>query len=355
MVSSVQALLLDGVSALEREVTLGWSETALTLREADGREDAIAWGNLYRTGTQPGTLVLGHHERPGWRLHVRETAPEDLLALLPGAEKYGGFIDRIGLGKAIAGFAVASALVLAAVLTAPSWLGPMVPESWERVMGDAMVGDFERYACRTPEADAALARLTRQLDPAVVPVDIYIANIGIPNAVALPGGKVLIFDGLIAGAASADELAGVIGHEIGHVRERHVMQALLRQFGLSILLSGANSGMVGDTMGGLASMSYSRDAESAADAYSRARLEQANISPAGTAGFFARMRKFDSSGENAVLGYLASHPSSARREREFNAAVEKGHAYTPALTDEEFAALREACEKDEEVEEFRLF
>lgn len=354
MSAAASAILFDGASALERDVALEGSESALILRELDGREERIGWTGLYRVGTQPGMIVLGRHEQPGWRLHVPEASDPALLARLPRAEKYGGWIDLIGLGRAAIAFAAVSAAVLAAFLTAPGWLGPLVPESWERAMGNAMVGDLERYACRTPESDAALARLVRQLDPGTPPVDVYIANIGIPNAAALPGGKVLIFDGLIADAGSADELAGVLGHEIGHVRERHVMQALLRQFGLSILLSGANSGL-GDTIGGLATMSYSRDAENAADRYSRARLEQANISPAGTAGFFARMRQFDSTGGNAVLGYLASHPSSTLREKEFSAAVREDHAYTPALTDREFTALREACEKDEDVEEFNLF
>ncbi|HBR85348.1 MAG TPA: peptidase, partial [Erythrobacter sp.] len=76
----------------------------------------------------------------------------------------------------------------------------------------------------------------------------------------LPGGQVLLFDGLVQQAESPEELAGVLGHEVGHVRERHVMTALLRQFGMSILLAGADSGVTNGVFG-LAAMGYSRDAE----------------------------------------------------------------------------------------------
>jgi Zn-dependent protease with chaperone function len=352
-VLSAGALLFDGTSALERNVTLGWGADGLRLSDTQG-EELVPWGQLHHVGIQPGAILIGRHERPGWRLHVPHDSPAELLALLPRHEKYGGWIDRFGIGKAVVGFAAASAAVLAAVLTAPNWIGPMVPESWERSMGDAMVGNFDRFACYTPEADAALKRLARRLDTGGQPVEIYIANIRVPNAVALPGGKILVFDGFLAKARSADEVAGVLAHEIGHVRKRHVMQALLRQFGLSLLLSGADSGVT-DTMAGFADLSYSRDAESEADTYSRERLAAANISPAGAAGFFARMRQYDPAGENDSFGYLASHPSSGAREKAFSAAVRKGHAYRPALTDGEFDQLRQACSRDPDVEDYRFF
>jgi hypothetical protein len=348
------ALLFDGASALEREVALGWDGAALSLTDEDGTREAIAWARLNHAGEQPGVVVIGHDDRPGWRLHIPLESPATLLSLLPKPVMYGGWIDRIGIARAAIAFAVVSAAVLAAVLTAPNWIGPMVPESWERRLGDAMVGDLERFACHTPEADAALAGLIGRLDPGEVPIDIYIANIDIPNAAALPGGKILVFDGLIAQADSPDELAGVIAHEIGHVRERHVMQALLRQFGLSILLSGADSGL-GNTLGGLAAMSYSREAETAADRFSRKRLETANISPAGAAEFFARIRKLDPFAENEGWSYIASHPSSARREKEFTSAVKPGRTYVPALSAAEFQAVKLACSKDDRVEEFSFF
>jgi Zn-dependent protease with chaperone function len=75
--------------------------------------------------------------------------------------------------------------------------------------------------------------------------------------VALPGGNVILFDGLVKQARSPDEVAGVLAHEIGHVREKHVMQALLRQMGLAVVLGGID-GNSGALVNNMLSMSYSR-------------------------------------------------------------------------------------------------
>src|SRR5690606_38593589 len=136
--------------------------------------------------------------------------------------------------------------------------------------------DFGGRLCETPASRAALARLQRQLGGDVRIRQIGIANIDMVNAVALPGGRVLLFNGLLKEAKSPDEVAGVLGHEMGHVRHRDTMTALVRQLGLSVVLGGFN-GQVGGAVNGLLAMSYSRDAERAADAYSIDRLRAADI------------------------------------------------------------------------------
>ena len=92
------------------------------------------------------------------------------------------------------------------------------------------------------------------------------------NALALPGGQVYVFRGLIAKADNVDEVAGVIAHEIGHVAHRDGTRAVLEGGGLSFLFGM----LLGDFVGGGAVVfaaktvlqsSYSREAEAAADAY----------------------------------------------------------------------------------------
>ncbi len=180
-----------------------------------------------------------------------------------------------------------------------------------------------------------------------------IANIDMVNAVALPGGQVLLFDGLVQDAETPEELAGVLGHEVGHVRERHVMTALLRQFGLSILLSGANSG-VGETAFGLAAMGYSRDAEREADQYARDRMAESQVSPLGAARFFERIGGEEEGEQNAVIGWVSSHPDPVERAKAYREAA-KGGTFRPVLTDTEFQALKSACKSDPDVEEFDIF
>ncbi len=243
-------------------------------------------------------------------------------------------------------------------MTAPEWLGPLVPPAWERQIGDAMVGDLGNKLCHTPEGDAAMAKLLDAVDPGSPQVRAGVANMGMVNAVALPGGQVMLFDGLVQQAETPEELAGVLGHEVGHVRERHVMTSILRQFGLSILLAGANSG-VGNTAFGIASLGYSRDAEREADEYARARMAQSNISPLGAAAFFERLGGTDEDGESreepALIGWIASHPGPGERAKAYRDSAREGADYPPVLTEQEFGALKTMCDEDEDVEEFDFF
>ncbi|WP_229425628.1 M48 family metallopeptidase [Massilia sp. Se16.2.3] len=109
------------------------------------------------------------------------------------------------------------------------------------------------------------------------------------NAIALPGGTIVVSDLMVRlvvgkagefGDAQKAQLAGVLAHEIGHVRMRHGTR-ILAGSSLSAALAAA---LFGDfsTVGGLpavfASMSYSRDMESEADEYAIALLRERGIS-----------------------------------------------------------------------------
>jgi Zn-dependent protease with chaperone function len=344
----------DGHSALRHEGLLCWAGgTRLTLRlpEAEGIE--LAADELIFREARPGERVFALHGTPGFRLMLAGEAPHEIETLLPRPSRYGRWIDRHGLPRAAFACAVISAVLVAVAMTSPIWLGPMVPASWERRMGEAMVGDFGNRICHTPAGDAALARLTAEIDPGGEPIRVGVANVGIVNAATLPGGQVLLFDGLVQQSKSPDELAAVLAHEIGHVRERHVMTALLRQFGVSILTSGTGSGL-GQGALGVASLGFSRKAENEADSFARARLAHAHISPAGAAGFFERLRK-QSGDEPGWTSWLESHPSPVDRAGAFLGAVRKDAGYRPALSARDFAAIRTMCREDKDVKDFDLF
>ena len=68
----------------------------------------------------------------------------------------------------------------------------------------------------------------------------------VPNAIALPGGKIYFFDSLLEKAESPDEVAGILAHELGHGHHRHVMRGIIHQGGTSYL-AGL---LLGDVMGG---------------------------------------------------------------------------------------------------------
>ena len=346
----------DGQTAVRHEGEAVWDgRTDLELISPTSRIAAPLSGLQF--GEERNETVLYRlHSDPDFRLILPKDVPAELARHLPEKREYGAWIDRFGLGKAAAVFALASAGAAALFITAPEWLGPRIPHSWERSIGRAMIGDLGGRLCHTPEGDAALQKLLDAVDPAQVQVSAGVANIDMVNAVALPGSQVLLFDGLVQQAESPEELAGVLAHEVGHVRERHVMTALLRQFGLSVLLAGSNSGLT-DTVFGLASMNYSRKAEREADQFARRRMREADISPLGAAGFFERMaqRYGDEENDSGIIGWIATHPSSGERAQSYRNAADESANYRPALTDREFKALKSMCADDPEVEQFEFF
>lgn len=341
----------DGRNALKRWPELRPQGDGFRLVEEGCESDPVSWDDLSFVSGDGGSSVYGHKHLPGWRLGFEGDVPPNITARLPAHSRYGNWIDRIGLIRASVAFAGVAAVALFIGLKTPGWVAPFVPMSWERKLGDAMVGDFGGRFCRTDAGQDALWKLVAKLEGPEDAPSVEVANIGMVNAVALPGGRIIIFQGLIEKAKSPEEVAGVLGHEMGHVRHRDTMQALIRQLGLSVILGGF-SGDAGGYVNGALALSYGREAEAKADQASIEALRRANISPLDTAGFFNRMAK----GEKAMgrmadaLSYMSSHPLSDSRRKAFAASHAKNRSYQPALSPAEWRALRTMCRDDPDME-----
>lgn len=339
----------DGKSAVKRKVEVQIIGPQFYLLETERRNGPFAFADVEYVTQQGEADVYGLKDRDGWRLMLAGPVPSDLTALLPAPRRYGGWVDRLGLGKAAIAFTLTSAAAVAVVLLSPQWLAPLIPDSVDDRLGDALVGDFGGRFCHTPAGDAALKKLVNSLDDNPGDLRVEVAKIDMLNAIALPGGNVILFDGLIKQAKTPDEVAGVLAHEIGHVREKHVMQALLRQMGLAVVLGGID-GNSGALVNNVLAMSYSRNSEAEADAHSMKVLGNANISPVGTASFFDRLSQLDGSAgvkqDAAITGYLSSHPLSASRKAAFEKSIVKGKNYKPALTSAEWTELKTMCTQD---------
>jgi Zn-dependent protease with chaperone function len=312
------------------------------LVEGEEAPESHAFADLVPHGTPDGFGQYGLKKRPGWRIGFVEAPPPEIANRLPRTRGYGKLFDRIGLWPAVAACAVVSAAVVFAVLSAPSIIAKMIPRSAEARIGALMVGDFGKRACNTAQGDAALKVLTQRLGVAS-DIDVQVIDMPMVNAVTLPGGHVVLFSGLLDKAGSADEVAGVLGHELGHVEHRDVLESLVRQFGLSVVLGGLD-GNVGGYTNALLSAGYSRGAESRADGYAIDALGKAHVSPKPTAAFFQRLSsgEIKAKGAATLMNYLASHPMSAEREKRF-AASAKGQPYTAALDAQQWQALRTIC------------
>jgi Zn-dependent protease with chaperone function len=341
---SVPGWLYDGSSAVRREVEVrSAAGGGLDIHFADGSADHVPREALCHMETRRDGDVYGRSDLPGWRLGLAGTA-EEIEGLLPRRQKYGRWIDRAGLVPSILIALAISAAVLFGANRLPILLAPYVPASWEKKFGDALVGDFGGRFCTGAAGQAALRKLARELSPDADRLNIRVVHVPMVNAAALPGGNIVIFDKLLAEASGPDAVAGVLAHEMGHVQERHVTQAMIREFGVSALIS-VLGGTAGSGIDTLDSLHYSRGAEAQADGDAIVTLRRAGISPAPTADFFHRLADQEKifGRADAALGYVSTHPLTADREARFRAGAVKGAAYKPSLSAEEWAALAGIC------------
>ncbi len=340
----------DGSNATRHECLLSAGQDGFRLSDAPDPDRFYPWSAMVSVGHRNGTDLYAHRDLEGWRIVFPSGTPAELKPFLPKTKHYGGVIDRFGLWPAAAVLLALSAGLILFVLKIPEYLAPYIPMSWEKKLGDAMIGDFGGRICHGPGADKVISDLQARLDPKGAKLDISVVNVDMVNAVALPGGKIMIFEGLLKKADNPDEVAGVLGHEIGHVRNRDVAQALIRQFGLSAVIGGGNAGAMANA---LISYSYSREAEAAADTHAIGLLHAASVSPEPTAAFFGKLAGQEKAlGKSAAaLGYLSSHPLSASREKAFRDSMDKAATYRPILNAEEWKTLLAACDSDPNVKE----
>ena len=332
--------LYDGERPIRREVRVDRMEGDLLIAFADGSSSRAPSQRLVHVESRGEVEVFGRSDIPGWRLGLADPAPE-VAELLPSRQVYGRWIDRLGLARAVMIGVLLSATVLFVGSRFPSWAAPLVPLEWEERFGDALVGDFGGRFCKGRGGQAALNKMAARLAPDAGALNVRVVKIDLVNAVALPGGNIVIFEELLREADGPDEVAGILAHEIAHVEERHVTQALLRQLGMGVILA-AFGGTTGANIETFMAARYSRGAEREADAAAIRRLQKAAISPHPTAAFFERIAAQEAKAPQA-LTYLSSHPMSAERQRKFRASAQEGRSYSPSLSRDDWEALWDIC------------
>lgn len=134
------------------------------------------------------------------------------------------------------------------------------------------------------------------------------------NAFAVPGGYVVVNTGLIKAADSAEEVAGVLAHEVQHVERRHTLKNLLHSLGFRALIAlalGDFSGTLGNAAATLSELKFGRDLESEADTLGLSALRKAGVAPQGMASFFGKLAKQEQGAAPPTL--LSTHPASEER------------------------------------------
>jgi predicted Zn-dependent protease len=132
------------------------------------------------------------------------------------------------------------------------------------------------------------------------------------NAFCTPGGYIYFYTGIIKYLENESQLAGVMGHEMGHADLRHSTRQMTKQFGLEILISAAlgEREALKQVTAGLIGLKFSRSHETEADQISVAYLCGTSWPADGGAGFF---EKIEAEGGGGTPEFMSTHPSPANR------------------------------------------
>ena len=367
------AFFSDGQSARVRTVSVEidtGSEPRLHI--ADARGVFMRWRALdlrvLPDQDHLGGRVYYSTDHPDARLVIEDAHAIALIGqVAPNLRKRAlasGALRRIGMWVAAAVMSV-GLIVFVIIPAIADRLVFLVPQAAEERMGRAGLEQIrwglsffdddegEIKVCAQDEGVAALeAMRARLMNGVETPHEIKLAVFDhqMVNAFALPGGYVVIFDGLLQKASSPEEVAGVLGHEIGHVVNRDGLRLALRSSGTAGIL-----GLVlGDFTGGafvlvlterVISASHSQAAETAADAFAVRVLNGAALPTEPLAGFFDKLGGDEDGRANpSLLSHLASHPDLRQRSAAVKAQGRVSEGFEPVLSEEQWASLKGICD-----------
>jgi len=246
--------------------------------------------------------------------------------------------------------ALAALVIMLGVLFAAYWWGipwavdraaPLVPLSVEKKLGDETLPALDEGLFHPSKLSKERMRQAQdifaRIKPAATRIPVQLVfreatNVG-PNAFALPNGTIVVTDAMvehITGAGSdlsgflADEFAGVLAHEIGHVQYQHSMKNLIRSSLLAVVsgtLFGDFSAVAAGAPLAVLQGQYSRAMETQADDYAAALLKQRGISPSHMADLFKSLENSNKRNPasdmprwmRVTTDYVASHPPTAER------------------------------------------
>jgi Zn-dependent protease with chaperone function len=347
-------VFFDGQSNRRRTVAVRFA-TAIEIIE-DGTKLAV-WDYAHVRGVDApaGVTRLWSTDAPPLaRLELRDPAArrdvEQYCLDLTGP----GGVRPISVVR-IAAWSLAAACVIVGMI----WFGvPLVadqlaevlPLSWERPLGEAIDRQvravFPGTPCTRPDGRAALATLVANLQSAAhLPIapDPVVLHSPIPNAFALPGGRVYVLSALLDRAQSPDELGGVLAHEFGHVSHRDGVRRLIRDGGTAFLvgllfgdISGAGAALFAGRS--LLSAAYSRDIEAGADGFAITVMHRLGRPTAPLGALLLRI----SGPREEHFSILRDHPLTperARRLEQENAAPSGPELLDPVA----WQALRAIC------------
>jgi predicted Zn-dependent protease len=365
----------DGLSAKKHEVTVDLSPRQMTLSLPSSQALPWSYEDLRRHSAEAGNNPPFHLERTvtdpqGNRL---ESLTVDDPAFLSNLRQ----ISAVALHTSLKQVKGSRHLALAvAVLVIPLFLyglwkvvipelsdrvAMQVPVSWEEKLGQTVLDGLPAGLAPLPQPakekvlKAIIDRLLTASPDQPYDIRIYISPHEMVNAIALPGGHIVVFQGLLEIAKTPEELAGVLAHEIQHVLLRHSTRGIIRSLTSQLLLTLMVGDMNGsmemalNVAGELDGLRHSRNMERQADRHGMEMILTAGIDPDGMVRMFEKLgeqEKLLTEGNKANMfekeedssswtEYLSTHPAGQDRVSQLKkqVAMSDKKSYTPLLPD----------------------
>ena len=287
---------------------------------------------IERGGAADRIVFITSPEHPDWKLFTsdRSILKSPALVAHSGLQKQRRGITKKLLRMRMVTLAVLFALGLGVFGTIQmrdfvvAFVARNVPQEIEVWIGETVFGQVRQSSriLENAELSSALDSLMAPL-LAALPEEGYTYTVAIVddptlNAFAMPGGFIVIHSGLIAEAERAEEVLGVLAHEIAHITEQHTLRRLIElsvmRLALAVFL-GDVEGLGGILVGSserLLTMQFSRDDEVEADRVGLSYLEAAGIDPSGLLMFFEKILRREPEYQKH-LELLSTHPATEDR------------------------------------------
>ena len=290
------------------------------------------------------------------RLEYGEFPPEILEIADPEfGEVLGKRLPKKSLFLSV-GFAMLAVLLVPAIIywgipLASGWFAYFIPVSIEKQVGQYVIDEVfpSRIVCKTDAGEQALEKLVSRLVPpdSEYVFQVEVVDSGLVNAIAFPGGNILIFRGLLEKSPSSDAVAGVLAHEMQHVFQRHGTENLLNQVALSGLfkLLTVEANAIAETLfAGVRTLSllkYTRELETEADALALQLLYQAGVDPVEMLAMFQVLKNHSSSLPESI----STHPDMSSRMEKLKIIIDQKPDFMskPVLSKQSWESLQNIC------------
>lgn len=367
----IPARFHDGLTAQVHLVALEYERRGelgtLIVRTGDDME-LVRWpaASLYSVPAPRCVLRLAAEGQPNGARVVVEGQHDiaRIMATLPALHRKQRQERQRQVRLAATATVALAAVILAYLYGVPLIAGriaDLVPPAWEQSLGETVATQMEASLAESgglevcdpdPQsaANQALRRFGRQaLEGSNSPfeLDIRVVRSDIPNAFAVPGGRIYFFSALLDRATSADEFAGVLAHEIGHVVYRHGLEHLISSAGTGALIGFILGDMTGLSVAAglgatLIDSRFSRMSELQADRYAASVAQRLDFNPAGLADLIGRVEEDDRFAR--ALALFSTHPLTDDRKAALEIlAAERPTGLEPPFSAAEWDAIRNMC------------